>query len=90
MDFSLIRCLESSVQIILSLSSSIGSDVMDVNYDSFRALSGPFTLDAATIDRLVYSVDSTWISLSFAVIFLVICHVKGLVDGERDRGVTRS
>ena len=36
--------------------------------------------DEAAVDRLKYSVDSTWISLTFAFAFLVLCYVRGVVD----------
>jgi hypothetical protein len=43
---------------------------------------GSFPADAAALKRLYYAVDSTWISHTFAVTFLVLCYVKGIVDGK--------
>lgn len=76
-------CLESAVQIILSVSDSIGSAVMDLTYDRLYTLPVELSIDTLAIRRLVYSVDSTWISLCFAVIFLVICQARGAISGKR-------
>lgn len=43
---------------------------------------GPFSVDVAALNRLSYAVDSTWISHTFAVTFLVLCYIRGTVDGQ--------
>jgi hypothetical protein len=43
---------------------------------------GRFTLDVEAINRIKYSVDSTWISYSFATIFLVLCYKGSIVDED--------
>lgn len=34
------------------------------------------------VRRLYYAVDPIWISHTFAVIFLVLCYIRGVVDGK--------
>jgi hypothetical protein len=40
-------------------------------------------VDQAVISRLVFSVDYVWISHTFAATFLVICYLRGAIDGKR-------
>jgi hypothetical protein len=46
---------------------------------------GPFHADPGSIGRLYYAVDSTWISYTFAATFLVICYMRGIIDGRDPR-----
>ena len=46
-----------------------------------------FQPDPTALETLIYTVDSAWISLSFAVTFLVLAYAKGAIQGERDRRV---
>ncbi|KAH7304189.1 hypothetical protein B0I35DRAFT_401521 [Stachybotrys elegans] len=46
--------------------------------DSFPQ--GRYTPDMEAINRIKYSVDSTWISYSFATIFLVLCYKGNIID----------
>lgn len=69
---------------ILSL-SSYGADFV-WRLDSQRPSSfpdGAFYADPGSIGRLYYAVDSTWISYTFAVTFLVICYMRGTIDGRK-------
>ena len=43
---------------------------------------GPFVAEASALKRLYYAVDSTWISHTFAVTFIVLSYVKGIVNGQ--------
>ena len=47
---------------------------------------GPFHIDRHATDQLKYAVDLTWISLTFATVFLILCYVRGVIDGEFTRG----
>ena len=38
--------------------------------------------DPTALETLIYTVDSAWISLSFAVTFLVLAYAKGAIEGE--------
>ena len=49
------------------------------NSETFPA--GPYSVDGAALKRLYYAVDSTWISLTFSITFLVLCYVRGTIDG---------
>ena len=42
----------------------------------------PFQVDIAAVRRLYYAVDPTWISYTFAVTFLALCYIRGVIDGE--------
>ncbi|KAJ0316414.1 hypothetical protein COL5a_011613 [Colletotrichum fioriniae] len=53
------------------------------NYKTVDALpKGSYTPDTEAINRIKYSVDSTWISYSFATMFLVLCYKNGIVDED--------
>ncbi|KAL2879199.1 hypothetical protein SGCOL_005322 [Colletotrichum sp. CLE4] len=53
------------------------------NYKTVEALpTGSYTPDMDAINRIKYSVDSTWISYSFATMFLVLCYKNGIVDED--------
>lgn len=43
---------------------------------------GGFQMDWIARESLHHAVDSTWISHTFAVTFLVLCYVRNIVDGE--------
>lgn len=82
-----LQCLETSLtaasQILISLSSH-GRDYV-WNLDSQNTSTfpvGPITADAEGSKRLFYAVDSTWISHTFAVTFVVLCYVRGVIDGK--------
>ncbi|KAJ5296224.1 uncharacterized protein N7443_007117 [Penicillium atrosanguineum] len=73
--------LTAAAQMILSF-SRFGSDFV-WELDSQTPLSfpdGPFHVDAGSIGQLYYAVDSTWISHTFAVTFLVICYMRGIIN----------
>jgi hypothetical protein len=83
---SSLQCLEKSLtaacQIVFSYSLDAGSFVWDVESQlpsSFPG--GPFKLDHEALHRMQYAVDSSWISYTFAVTFLVLCFVRQFVDG---------
>ncbi|KAK1463839.1 hypothetical protein CMEL01_12600 [Colletotrichum melonis] len=53
------------------------------NYKTVEALpTGSYIPDMNAINRIKYSVDSTWISYSFATMFLVLCYKNGIVDED--------
>lgn len=45
----------------------------------------PFRVDIAAVRRLYYAVDPTWISYTFAVTFLALCYIRGVIDGKMGR-----
>jgi hypothetical protein len=82
----LLQALEISLtaasQMLLSLSSYGHDYVWGVESQSISTFpDGPFYVDAAALKRLYYAVDSTWISHTFAVTFLILCYVRGTIDG---------
>lgn len=85
-DLSSLQCLESSLtaacQIVFSYSSNAGNLVFDIESQlpsSFPV--GLFKLDREALHRMQYAVDSSWISFTFAITFLVLCFVRQVVDG---------
>lgn len=80
---SLELSLTAASQMLFSL-SSLGEEYV-WSLDSQNAASfptGDFSADASAVKRLCYAVDSTWISLTFAATFLVLCYVRATIDGE--------
>ena len=75
--------LTAASQMLISLSSSGADYVWSLESQNIATFpEGPFSADNAALQRLYYAVDSTWISHTFAVTFLVLCYVKGVVSGK--------
>jgi hypothetical protein len=75
--------LTAATQIILSQSSYNADIVLSLksqNPSSFPH--GPYHVDRGSVGRLYYAVDSTWISHTFAITFLSICYIRGIIDGK--------
>ncbi|OJJ46430.1 hypothetical protein ASPZODRAFT_1961849 [Penicilliopsis zonata CBS 506.65] len=80
----LLRCLETSLtaaaQMLVSLSTD-GAHVWRLaSQDPASFPSHAFQVDRAAVQQLCYAVDSTWISHTFAVTFLVLCYTRGVID----------
>jgi hypothetical protein len=75
--------LTAAAQILLSLSAN-GSKYVWILDSQNRASfpNGAFQVDIDAVRRLHYAVDSTWISHTFAVTFLVLCYIRGAIDGK--------
>ncbi|KAJ5634707.1 hypothetical protein N7528_002549 [Penicillium herquei] len=73
--------LTSAAQMILSLSIHGARYVWSLDSQDMSTFpDGPYHSDSDSISRLHYTVDSTWISHTFAVTFLVLCYLRGIVD----------
>ncbi|KAJ5987442.1 hypothetical protein N7451_011807 [Penicillium sp. IBT 35674x] len=74
--------LTSAAQMILSLSIFGEEFVWGLNSQDRLTFpnDGPYHADPDSIDRLFCAVDSTWISHTFAVTFLALCYIRGIVD----------
>ncbi|PYI03542.1 hypothetical protein BO78DRAFT_193882 [Aspergillus sclerotiicarbonarius CBS 121057] len=75
--------LTAAAQILLSLSSNAADYIWQLDSrdrDSFPQ--GELEVDPAAVQRLRYAVDSTWISHTFALTFLVLSYTRGLIDDE--------
>ncbi|KAJ6069864.1 transcriptional regulator family: Fungal Specific TF [Penicillium canescens] len=73
--------LTAAAQIILSQSSYKADIVFSLdskNPSSFP--DGAYHADRGSVSRLYYAVDSTWISHTFAITFLSLCYIRGLID----------
>lgn len=83
----LLQSLDISVRtashILLALSTH-RSDVLSLRGSSSGAALpiGPFDIDKHATTQLLYSVDSTWVTLTFSVAFLVLADLRGTIDGK--------
>lgn len=82
-----LQCLETSLtaacQILFSYTLDAGSYVWYVESQLPSSFpEGPFQLDPEALQRMQYAVDSSWISFTFAITFLVLCFVRRIVDGK--------
>ena len=79
--------VKSSAHILLAFSEC--GQVLFTKYRTSGATEippGPFPIDKRATEHLKYAVDLTWISLTFATVFLILCYVRGVIDGEFARG----
>ncbi|KAJ5753073.1 hypothetical protein N7520_009990 [Penicillium odoratum] len=73
--------LTSAAQMILSLSIYGADYVWELDsQDPSTFPNGPYHADPDSIDRLFCAVDSTWISHTFAVTFLALCYIRGIIN----------
>ncbi|KAJ6155520.1 hypothetical protein N7470_006086 [Penicillium chermesinum] len=73
--------LSAAAQILISLSTFGSEYVWQVDSEiSSTFPAGTLHADPFAIEKLYYGVDSTWISHTFAVTFLVICYIRGIID----------
>ncbi|KAF4633767.1 hypothetical protein G7Y89_g4355 [Cudoniella acicularis] len=76
-------CLTAASQMLFSLSNYGAEHVWRLESQNTSTFpSGPFPADPDALRRLYYAVDSTWISHTFAVAFLVLCYVRGMIDDD--------
>lgn len=74
--------LTAAAQILFSLSTYGADYVWTLESQTATTFpAGKFHLNEYSLARLYYTVDSTWISLAFALTFLVMCYLRGLIDG---------
>lgn len=75
--------LTAAAQILLALSTIAPEVTWNVSSQDTAALrTGAFSADVAACKRLLYAVDSTWISMTFATAFLVLCYVRQAINGK--------
>ncbi len=74
--------LTAASQILFSLSAGAASTVWHLSsQDPSTYPHGPFTIDYQTRCSLYHAVDSIWISHAFALVFIVLCYVRGRING---------
>ncbi|KAL3439916.1 hypothetical protein BJX65DRAFT_300813 [Aspergillus insuetus] len=74
--------LIAAAQILISLSTMGEHYIAQLrSSDASSFPVGSFEADLEAVRRLRYAVDSTWISHTFAVTYLVLCYTRGTVDG---------
>ena len=82
----LLQCLElalsAACHTLIALSTE-GAQYSEREFDLFSELSRAvqWTPDRLALERMIYTVDSAWISLTFAVTFLVLAYARGAVTG---------
>lgn len=75
--------LTAAAQILFSLSKSAADHVWSLSsQDPSTFPLGVFTVDPAARRSLDHAVDSIWVSHAFALIFLVLCYVRGQIDDD--------
>lgn len=75
--------LTAAAQIILSQSSYKADLVFSLDSQNPSTFpEGAYHADRGSVSRLYYAVDSTWISHTFAITFLSLCYIRGIIDGE--------
>ncbi|KAI2684543.1 transcriptional regulator family: Fungal Specific TF [Penicillium roqueforti] len=73
--------LTAAAQIILAQSSFKPDIVFSLDSQELSTFpGGTYNVDRASVSRLYYAVDSTWISHTFAIIFLCLCYIRGIID----------
>ncbi|KAI5245765.1 hypothetical protein E4T47_03696 [Aureobasidium subglaciale] len=78
---SLEVCLTSASQIVISHSKNAGDWIWSIESQLASSFpEGPFEPDPEALGRMQYAVDSSWISYTFAVTFIVLCWVRGFID----------
>ncbi|TVY41295.1 hypothetical protein LOCC1_G004267, partial [Lachnellula occidentalis] len=85
MQLSLLQALDSSLlaaaQTIFALANETNTQSWTRQSDSLASFPlCPFTIDETALDRFRFSVDSSWITHSFAAVFLVLCYARGAID----------
>ena len=74
--------VEAALNILLSLSEAGAGLLSDEQASQVSCRpSGPLKLDRTAVERLGYAVDSTWISHTFAIAFIVLAYIRGAIDG---------
>lgn len=90
MQLSLLQSLDTSLlaaaQTIFSLSNETNTQTWPSQSHSLPAFPlCPFTVDMVALGKFRFSVDSSWITHSFAAVFLVLCYTRGAIDGKTFR-----
>ncbi|TVY89300.1 hypothetical protein LAWI1_G001076, partial [Lachnellula willkommii] len=85
MQLSLLQALDASLlaaaQTIFALSNETNTQTWTRQSYSLTTFPlCPFTLDETALGRFRFSVDSSWITHSFAAVFLVLCYARGAID----------
>lgn len=77
--------MTAACQIVFSYPFDAGDFVWDLESQLPSSFPGGlFKLDVEALQRMQYVVDSSWISYTFAITFLVLCFVRQIVDGTSD------
>ncbi|CAI7594943.1 unnamed protein product [Penicillium palitans] len=73
--------LTAAAQIILAQSTLKADIVFTLDSQDLSSLPDEsYNVDRSSVSRLYYTVDSTWISHTFAIIFLCLCYIRGIID----------
>ncbi|TVY84479.1 hypothetical protein LSUE1_G000773 [Lachnellula suecica] len=87
MDLCLLQSLDISLlaagQTIFALANETSTLTWPAQSQSLPAFPDEiFTIDMAALGRFRFAVDSSWITHSFAAVFLVLCYTRGVIDDE--------
>ena len=76
---SLEVCINAALHILTSLSEE-GSWLLQSQEP--QKPQSHLRMDGDAVQRLAYAVDSTWISHTFAVAFLILCYIRGIINDD--------
>lgn len=74
--------LTAACQTILALSEQATWETWGTHSSISSIPPGPLVINRAAIERISFSVDSSWVSHSFAAVFLVLCFARGAIDDD--------
>ncbi|RAO72892.1 uncharacterized protein BHQ10_008904 [Talaromyces amestolkiae] len=74
--------LTAACQTILALSAQATWETWSTHSSISSIPTGPFAIDRTAVERISFSVDSSWVSHSFAAVFLVLCFARGAIDDD--------
>ncbi|ORY56910.1 uncharacterized protein BCR38DRAFT_528290 [Pseudomassariella vexata] len=75
--------LTAAAQILFSLLTTASEYVWRLDSQNLSSFpDGPFIVDQASRTSLHHAVDSTWVSHTFALTFLVLCYIRGTIDHD--------
>lgn len=76
--------LTAASQILLSISTLSFKSIVNLDCrDSSTVPKHALVIDPEARKSLHHAVDSTWISHTFAITFLVLCYLRNIIDGKR-------
>ncbi|EEA19474.1 conserved hypothetical protein [Talaromyces marneffei ATCC 18224] len=74
--------LTAACQTILALSEQVTWETWSTHSSISSIPPGPLAANRTAVERISFSVDSSWVSHSFAAIFLVLCFARGAIDDD--------
>lgn len=74
--------LTAACQTILALSEQATWETWSTHSSISSIPPGPLAINRTAVERISFSVDSAWVSHSFAAVFLVLCFARSAIDDD--------